>query len=305
MPNSPLNKVLSIPFVLLAYLLPVSSVAQPDAFRQQVEQLVRSAEGNVGVAIMGLEEHDSLTVRGHERFAMQSVYKFPLALAVLNQVDQGQLSLNQPIHVTKQDLQPNTLSPLRDKHPEGNVAISLGDLLYYSVSLSDNNACDILFRLAGGTKAVETYVHGLGVKGIAIAATEAEMHRAWDVQYTNWCEPVAMATLLAKFYEGKVLAKASRDFLWKIMAETPTKPDRIKGLLPSGTTVAHKPGTSGTNAAGITAATNDAGIVTLPNGKHVVVVVFVADSPADRRAREGLIARIAKAAWEYYAGKDE
>ncbi len=305
MTNSILNKAFSIPFILLAYLLPASSVAQPDAFRQKVERLVQSAEGKVGVAIMGLEDQDSLTVRGNRQFPMQSVYKFPLALAVLNQVDQGKLSLNQKIHVTKQDLRPNTLSPLRDKHPDGNVAIPLGDLLYYTVSLSDNNACDILFRLVGGTKAVETYVHSLGIKGIAIRDTEEEMHRAWEVQYRNWSEPVAMAALLGKFYRGEGLTKASRDFLWKIMVETPTKPGRIKGLLPSGTTVAHKPGTSSTNTRGITAATNDAGIVALPNGNHFIIVVFVADSPADERAREGLIAQITKAAWDYYLAKDE
>jgi beta-lactamase class A len=85
------------------------------------------------------------------------------------------------------------------------------------------------------------------------------------------------------------------------MVETPTGPDRIKGLLPKETVVAHKTGTSGTNDQGIAAATNDAGIVTLPNGEHFAIVVYVANSPADAKTREATIARITRAVWDEYA----
>jgi hypothetical protein len=73
--------------------------------------------------------------------------------------------------------------------------------------------------------------------------------------------------------------------------------NRLKGLLPKGTTVAHKTGTGGTQN-GIAAATNDIGIVYLPNGKHLAVAVFVSDSPSDEKTREAVIARIAKAAFD-------
>ena len=50
---------------------------------------------------------------------------------------------------------------------------------------------------------------------------------------------------------------------------------------------------------GITSATNDIGIITLPNGTHLAVAVFVSDSSADEATRESVIARIAKAAWDW------
>ena len=71
-------------------------------------------------------------------------------------------------------------------------------------------------------------------------------------------------------------------------------------LLAAGTVVAHKTGTSGTQN-GITAATNDIGIVTLPSGKHLAIAVFVSDSTADEASREGMIAKVAKAVWEKFA----
>jgi beta-lactamase class A len=61
--------------------------------------------------------------------------------------------------------------------------------------------------------------------------------------------------------------------------------------------VAHKTGTGGTQN-GITSATNDIGIITLPNGTHLAVAVFVSDSGANDETRDAIIARLAKAAWD-------
>jgi hypothetical protein len=80
-------------------------------------------------------------------------------------------------------------------------------------------------------------------------------------------------------------------------------PRWIKGLLPADTLVAHKTGTSHT-VGGLTRATNDVGIVRLPDGWHLAVAVFVADSKADEATREAVIARIARAAWDRWIGED-
>ena len=76
-------------------------------------------------------------------------------------------------------------------------------------------------------------------------------------------------------------------------------PKRLKGLLPAGTPVAHKTGTDSTRD-GRTAATNDIGIITLPDGRHLAIAVFVRDSGADEAARESTIAAAAKAAWDQW-----
>jgi beta-lactamase class A len=90
--------------------------------------------------------------------------------------------------------------------------------------------------------------------------------------------------------------------LLKYMIESAPGANRLKGLLPPGTIVAHKTGTSGTNQ-GITAATNDIGLITLPGGKHLAIAVFVSDSPADEATREGVIAKTAKAVWDSVANR--
>ena len=282
---------------------PISALAHPDSLKVKIEKIIENTSGKIGVTVMDIESKDTLTLNNQIKYPMQSVYKFPLALAVLNQVDKGKLSLKQKIRLDKNNLIKNTWSPLRVKYSKVDTSITLDEILNYTVSKSDNNGCDILFNLVGGTKAVNRYIHNMGVTNISIAETEKEMHKAWDVQFKNWCYPNAMAQLLYKFYNGEILSNDSRNYLMNIMINTVSDSNRIKGLLPQGTVVAHKTGTSDTNKDGVTAATNDAGIITLPNGHHVILVVFVSNSKDNDKIRNEVIAEIGKAVWDAFSTK--
>jgi len=282
---------------LLYTLSGFKAVAQSESLKSKIDSIAKDAKGTVGVSILNFETRVKFNYNSNLHLPMQSVMKFPIAITVLHDIDQGRFTLNQLIHIDKNDL-PKTYSPLRDKYPEGNIDISIKDLLSYTVSLSDNDACDILLKMLGGTDKVDSYMHSIGIKNIAIKASEFEMAQTWNVQFTNWCAPVEMIHLLDIAFKPNFLSKASYAYLWKIMQETSTGSKQIKGLLPSGTIVAHKTGRSDTNGQGITAATNDVGIITLPNGKHLIIAVFVSNSPADLTTRESVIARIAKAAYD-------
>jgi len=289
-----MSKKSLIKTIFIFFLFSVSIFAQ----KTEIEKIIKESKGTIGVAIKDLSNGKTLVFNKNHKFPMQSVYKFPLAMAVLHEVDKGKFALDQKILVTKKDLLPNTWSPMREKYPEGNVELTLAEILSFTVSQSDNNGCDILFRLLGGTANVDKYIKSLGIKDMSIVATEEEMHAAWDVQYTNWSKPKAMLKLLEIFNKGNKLSKSSNEFLWKIMTETSTGPNRIKGFLPSDVSVAHKTGTSGTNAQGITSAINDVGIVNLSNGKKFAIVVFVSNTPDDTKTAESIIAKISKIMWD-------
>ena len=278
--------------------------AQSNKLQKNIEQIIHSKNAVIGVSVYGIENNDTLSVNGDKHFPMQSVFKFHIALAVLHKVDQGEFSLDQKIFIKKSDLLPNTWSPIREKYPNGNVSLPLSELIQYTVAQSDNNGCDILLRLIGGANVVINYIHSLGIKDVSITATEEEMHKEWDVQFTNWSTPKAATQLLSKFYKEKILSEKSFHFLWNVMAATTTGTGRIKGELPPGTIVAHKTGTSDTNKEGITAAVNDIGIVTLPNGKHFAICVFVSNSKESETVNDKIIADISKLAWNYFKQKE-
>lgn len=281
----------------------LSEQMQSDSLlRKNILKIINSYKAQTGAAVMDLQTGDTITFFNQKHYPMQSVFKFPLGMAVLDRVDRKQLSLDQKINLDKSDMHKNTYSPLRDKYPDG-AEIPLSEILDYTVSKSDNNGCDKLFRIIGGPDSADAYIKSIGINEIKISADENAMHHDETVQFTNWSTPYGMIQLLNIADKGSKLSESSNDFLTKMMRETPTGPKRIRGLLPEGTIVAHKTGSSGMNDKGITDATNDVGIVTLPNGKKYAVVVFVSNSTETDEVNENIIAQISKTAYDYYLEK--
>lgn len=278
-------------------------LAQIESLRSKMQTVIGHKKADVGMALWHMERGDTLSMNGHKRYPMLSVFKFPIALVVMHRVDKGELALNQKIFVPKADLYTKTWSPLREKYPEGNITLTLKELLEWTVCHSDNNTCDILLRLIDGPKTVETYAHALGMNDFAMSANERNMHTDTLSLYANTMSPWVSARMLKDFYDGKLLSPKSRRTLYKMMLETSTGPKRLKGQLPPHTPVAHRTGTSFTDRTGLTAAVNDIGIITLPHGEHVILCVYVGDSLESGDTNEKIIADLAKLVWDYYTIK--
>jgi beta-lactamase class A len=213
-------------------------------------------------------------------------------------VDRGELQLDQTVKVETTDfVRKGMYSPIRDKYPQG-AQFTIAELLRYAVAESDGTASDVLLKLTGGARGVMLFLNDINVSGVNVVNSEKEIGRDWQTQYQNWATPKAAVELLAALQTAHGLSAESQAFLLKLTTESIPGAKRLKGQLPAGTVVAHKTGTGGTRD-GITSATNDIGIITLPNGTHLAVAVFVSDSSGDEATRESVIARIAKAAWDW------
>ncbi|MEQ1765683.1 MAG: class A beta-lactamase [Pyrinomonadaceae bacterium] len=294
-------------------VVPVNEIVNPttevvfpedENLQSKIAEIGTESKGKLGVFALLMEEDRAVSLNGNERFAMQSVVKLPVAMLVMQQVTEGKFTLDQKVKFTTEDLaNPNQRSPLRDKNPKGGET-TIDELIRLAIVESDGTACDVLTRIAGGPTAVQSFIASLGISGMEMKRTHKEFGKEWELQYENWATPEAAVELLATLWsqKGNVPNGAEQKELWllKHMYDTPTGPNRLKGLLPPGTPVAHKTGTGGTRD-GITSATNDVGIITLPNGKHVAIAVFVGDSSADEKTREAVIAKVAKAVWDTWA----
>jgi len=263
-----------------------------DDVSQAFKFFEKKSQGTIGAAAMDLQTGERIDINGDKPFPMQSVYKLPIAMAVLNQIDAGKLKLDQQVELKPSDYAPKDIySPVRDNNPEGGT-FTLIELIKPTVSISDNSTSDYLMKFIGGPTAVSAYLNDIGSTQILVKNYEREIQADWSIQYKNSSTPYAMVDLLAKLHRGDGLSSSSRDRLIQIMRDTTTGPNRIKGNLPKNVTVAHKTGTSG-KSNGITAATNDAGIITLPDGRHIAIAVFVMDSKANEATRDEAIANIA------------
>ncbi len=283
---------------VLAFLLLASPAFSQTSLQRQIQGIASDARGKVSVACSLPGTTLNCDLNPHAHPPMQSVFKLPLALAALHLVEEGKFSLDQPIRFLPSDrILPHTYSPLQDKYPEGNVDVPLRELLSAAVSLSDNFAADVALRIVGGPAVVDNYIKSIGVTGFHLEDGEDGLARDVTVQYRNWFEPAAAVEFLRRVSDNSPLTPEHTQLLLQWMAEASTGVHRIKGDLPAGTIVMHKTGSSGTKN-GVTFATNDIGLITLPDGRRLAIAIFVTDSTADEATRDGVIARIAKAAYD-------
>ncbi|MBO6211974.1 class A beta-lactamase, subclass A2 [Algoriella sp.] len=289
-------------FSLLIFFSFYSGVFAQDNtdLRQKLTEIISKQDAEIGISLRMIENNDSLTINGNLNAPMMSVFKFHIALAVLDLVDKGKLSLNQKIFVRKTDLHADTWSPMRDDYPEGNVYLTLDKILRYTVSDSDNNGCDILIDLVGGTKAIQDYIDKIGVKDFTIKVNEQQMSTLENC-YLNTTTPIAMTDLLVYFYKGKILKKKSTKYLIQLMEQNSRGTTWMKGQLPKNTVVAHRTGISNQNDAGLRVAHNDVGIITLPNGKHFVLSIFQKNiKNQTQEISAQTMSELTKVVWDYY-----
>ncbi|MDH5826879.1 class A beta-lactamase, subclass A2 [Sphingobacterium faecium] len=297
-------KLIKLTLILLLFSLQIHAQSM-DSLRTNLEKIVQSKDALIGIAITGIDKQDTLGVNADHHLPMQSVFKVPIAIVMLSEIDKGNFELDQEIKITKKDMTPEIWSPIREKYPKG-VTLTIREILEYTLTLSDNIGCDVILKLLGGPQVVERYFTNMGFSDISIKINEKTMQSDWESQFRNWATPREINKILQTFYvnEKNLLSLEQYDFLWSTMISTNTGLNQLKGQLPKHTVVAHKTGSSGTHKkTGITAALNDVGVILLPNGEYFVISVFVTNSKENQETNEKIIADIAKQAWDYFVNK--
>jgi beta-lactamase class A len=288
---------LAMMFVLLTEAAFGQAAAQT-ALQREIGAIAADAHGKVAAACSLPDSAVNCDLDPDAHPPMQSVFKFPLAVTALHLIETEKFSLDQPIRFLASDrILPHTHSPLQDKYPNAEVDVPLRELLRLAVSESDNVAADIVLRVIGGPEVVNGYTKSIGVTGFHLEDDERGLSLDVATQYRNWFEPAGAVQLLRRISDNSPLTPEHTQILLNWMENASTGLHQIKGGLPLGTIVMHKTGRSGT-VGGVAFATNDVGLITLPDGRRLAIAIFVADSTADDATRDAVIARIAKAAYE-------
>jgi beta-lactamase class A len=266
---------------------------------REVGRLAGGSGGVVGVSAIHLETGRRVSLNGGERFPMASTFKVPVAVQLLTRVDKGEVRLDQMVELQASDLHPGS-GTLTDLFNKPGLALSVRNLLELMMLISDNSATDVLVRMAGGPQEVTARMRELGIGGIDVnrptdllIADWLKAPKEFEVDSRDTSTPDSMADLLARIYRKDILKQESADLLLDIMRRCRTGGARLKGILPKNTVVAHKTGTIGGSA-------NDVGIMTLPDGGHVAIAVFVKSSTLDTAVRERVIAEIARAVYDFF-----
>jgi beta-lactamase class A len=253
----------------------------------------------IGIGYKNLKTGETLFLHNDKVYPTMSVYKFHLALYILHLVDQKRLTIDTIIHIKRSELSQNTWSPMLKDKKGNEIALSVKELIEYSVGKSDNNACDILFELAGGPAKVHEYFGKLGIKKMGIHATEKEMHDNPASMFTNFTNPAAAIEVLTRFHAGTLLSKNSNDILFSIMRNSENPSTRIKAGLPASAKLAHKTGT-GDIVDNKIFAVNDIGIVECENSNQYAICVFVHQAAMKEYEQcDAIIAEISRKIYNY------
>ena len=326
--QQPLNLFLFIYICLL--FTPRLAEAQGGLSNLELElnRLGKLSGGTMGVGVIHIESGRRLYINNGESYPMASTYKVPIAVQLLKRVQMNEITLNQMVEVQTYDLHPGsgTLSRL---FINPGVILSVRNLLELMMLISDNSATDIMLETAGGSKRINTTLKKNRINGMRVDRSTVQLiadwvgvdisggkefsnedfikkyeslseeeiesaNRAFSRDLRDTSTPEAMALLLEKIWKKEILTPKLSELLLDIMGRCKTGEERLKGMLPEETFVAHKTGTIGTT-------TNDVGIIELPQKKgHVVVVAFVKDSVLEIPEREKAIAHVARAAHDYF-----
>jgi beta-lactamase class A len=318
---------------LLALGAGAAATAATRSLIEQWRRIAAATDGIVGAAALDLKSGRLASLNGDEQFPLASVCKLPIAMNLLALVDEGKFTPDQQIEVLPRDVS-SSVSDIAKRWP-AQRRFPLGELIELMVSHSDNSAVETLFRIGGESPAMAARFREWKIQGMRVDRSErqcgldrngvrnppapdqwtdaliqsllAKPTPAMRYQATmafladprDTGTPNGTVQLLARTFRGELLSQASTARLIEILKATTTFPTRLKGLLPAGTVVAHKTGLTGTTQ-GLTAATNDSGVIFLPNGAQLAVSVYVKASTRKDAARDRIIARIARAAFDAY-----
>ncbi len=292
-----------------------------DGKAMKIDRLARVAGGVTGVSALHLETDRRFTFRGGEFFPMASTFKIAVAAAVLHRIARGELSLGQMLLV--EDSMRLGPGGMASSFPHAGISLSIHNLMEAMLTQSDNTATDMLMHAVGGSSKVTAWLRSVAIMDQRVDRTtrqlladffalqpgetlEAAISRrpelealgvlpnpAYDYDPRDTSTPDAMVQLLAAIHRREALAEVEAAVLLDVMSRCATGDQRMRGRLPEGTPVAHKTGTIGGSV-------NDVGVITLPDGSHLVLALFMKETTAPFPVREQAIAEITRALYDNF-----
>lgn len=291
--NSSLTEKMKNKNIILIYILLLISMtgckktSVKADLNNEINKLAEGKKLNIGVSVRDYSGNEIVTINNDKPYKLYSVSKYFLGVYLLHLVDEGKLSLDQPVTFSKEELRSDLFSPLRDSIPQG-TTLSLQQSIKYLVKDSDNNVFDKLADL-GGLEGLNSFICKIEPckDNFIIKSLYKEPNGAIK---NNIITPSMASHILNKVNNEKILSDKSLTLL-KTYMETSSNNKRIQGIISGKTRSFHKAATSDREN-GIKLVTNDIGVVNLKNGKSFSIVVFISNSKEEDTTNDYLIAKI-------------
>lgn len=246
-----------------------------------IESIVSAAEdqgARVGLCAI-LPDGSRITHRADEVFKSASTIKIAIMIQLFRRIDAGELSLNDPYVLKNEDKVPGS-GVLQELH--AGIELTLRDVLYLMMSISDNPATNILIDHVG-MDAVNAMMRELGLEKSLLGRPMRGRPANADEQ-ENLATPAEFALLMNAILDGTA-ASAESCMAMLEMLKLQSNSRRIGRFVPEGMEWGSKTGSYDT-------VVNDVGFVMTKDGP-LVVSVF-SENVADVVTGEILISEIVR-----------
>lgn len=264
--------------------------------KKELTAIADSAKGDVGIAL--IYDGDTLTVNNDAIYPMMSVFKLHQAVALCRMFEENGTSLDSVMTLRRSELDPDTWSPMLKDHSDEEISLPMRRLLEYTLIESDNNASNEMFVRLMSPAACDSVIAGIIPRGsFEIRFNEAEMQADHSRAYSNRTSPLGAAILIDRLFTDTLVGKSYQDFIKSALLRCQTGPDKISAALSEteGITIGHKTGSGYRDENGRLTASNDVAFITLPDGRHYSLAVFVKDFDGTDAEAAATIARISEA----------
>lgn len=282
----------------------LTCVKQTDTLQQELQTYIESQNADIGVAVI-IDDADTISVNCNRQYEMNSVMKLFQAAGVVYRLQEMSVSLDDSLYVEPSQWMHDTWSPLTKEYDiSETVLITYRKLLAFSLQQSDNNACDLLFRHVVSVEWLQAWLTRAGCRDVNIVWTEAQMHDRPARSADNNITPLAAASFINQLFTSHFITGDGQQAIIQMLNGCTTGTGRIpKPLQNTGATCGHKTGTGLDAPDGTARGINDVGFVTLPNGRHYALAVFVPTSNGNIEQAEHMIADISEIVYRHITAK--
>lgn len=311
---------------LLGLVQAAAAQRNTPVLQQRLAAIAASYPGKVGVFVRNVETGEETGLNVGDQFPMASTYKVAIMTEVFRQAEAGRFSLTDRVTLKESD---RALGSGLFSYMTPGLSPTIHDLLLLMITVSDNEATDLLLKRVGAKNVTDT-LRQLGIEDMRVDRTTEELINSWlsaakpalrgitgselmahpervgeisrdeteqaDRVFANdprdHCSPKAMAELLTKIVRNQAASEKSSKDMLTIMAEQQLRTRMHRYL--ENVAIASKSGTIGYTV-------NDVGVLT--SGKnHIVFSAFTLKSSeaVSSEQAEELIGRLARATYNYF-----
>lgn len=282
---SKLPRIAAAVATILLSLTPATSQEAEVTLAETIARVEADLDARIGVLVRDSSSDWQWGHRAEERFLMASTFKSVLCGAVLERVDDGTLSLEEPLEVHKEDVL--EYAPVTE--PMVGASMSIARLCLATLDMSDNTAANLLIDRLGGPGEVTVFLRGIGDEMTRLDRKEPEVNIFDPDDPRDTTTPAAMLASWHAMLLGDALSPDSQALLRDWMGRGGVTGKLLRASTPDDWTVADKSG------AGEGYTRNLVAMITPPGDAPYLVAIYLSDTPADFAARDAAVAEISAA----------